>query len=82
VRTIAITNIVYVISWDICFQFEVGFEQRWIENVILVINEFHASKKIKLKNSLNGIGDLVNILNIYIVEFPCNVHLNNFFKHR
>jgi len=49
VRTIARTNIVYVISWDICFQIEVGFEQRWIEKVILVINEVHASKKINLK---------------------------------
>jgi hypothetical protein len=62
VRTIARTNIVYVISWDIFFQIETSFEQRWIEKVILVINELHASKKIKLKKSLNGIGDLVNIL--------------------
>ncbi len=61
-RTIARTNIVYVISWDIFFQIETSFEQRWIEKVILVINELHASKKIKLNKSLNGIGDSVNIL--------------------
>jgi hypothetical protein len=30
--------------------------------VILVINEVHASKKINLKKSLNGIGNLVSNL--------------------
>jgi hypothetical protein len=35
----------YVISWDIYFQIEVGFEQRWIEKVFFfAINELHASK--------------------------------------
>ncbi len=61
-RTIARTNIVYGIFWDSCFQIEASFEQRWIKKVILVINELHASKKIKLKKSLNGIGDSLNIL--------------------